>query len=219
MIKKLYYFLHSKFSRSDQRGEYSSGHWQNIIREDILKRTERVSGEVLEVGCGEGLFLSSLAKRNTELKLYGIDIWDKILERAKERFNQEGLNQIELKQADATKLPYDDCSFDAVVCMNVLFNLPTDQMCYQTIAEMARVCKSGGRIILDIRNSRNLLLWIKYKLAPFYDATVKDLPLRTYKVNDLLDCLKSLEIEIKDVKPMGFPNNIFAPLFVIEGEI
>lgn len=219
MIKKIYYFLHSKFSRSDERGEYSAGHWQNMIREEILNRTKVVDGSLLEVGCGEGLFLSALAERNKKIKLHGIDIWDKILERAEERFKNEKIEGIELKQADATNLPFEDNYFNAVVCMNVLFNLPTDEMCYKTLDEMIRVCSKGGKIVLDIRNSLNPLLWVKYKLAPFYDETVKDLPLRTYHLKPLLEYLNERGVVIKDVVPVGFPKNMFAPLFVIEGEL
>lgn len=218
MLKKIYYFFHAKFSKQTERGEYSAGRWQNLVREAVLEKTQALSGSLLEVGCGEGLFLSALAKRNKNIKLFGIDIWDKILERARERFAADKMFGIEVMQADATKLPYENKRFDAVVCMNVLFNLPTDEMCYKTLSEMARVCKPGGKIVLDIRNARNPLLWVKYKLAPLYDETVKDLPLRTYKLKILLKQLEELGIKIVEVKPIDFPQNNLAPLFVITGE-
>ena len=57
MIPKVYYWLHKKFSKPDERGEYSAGVWQDAVREKVFELCTFSSGKLLEVGCGEGLFL------------------------------------------------------------------------------------------------------------------------------------------------------------------
>lgn len=218
MIKQAYYWLHKKISKPEERGEYSAGHWQNLIRENFLAKSKDRQGSLLEVGCGEGLFLSALYNKNSSLRIVGVDIWQKIIDRAQARFDELGIKSVLLKRGDGKSLPFSDEEFDTVVCMNVLFNLPNEDVCRQVIQENLRVCKKDGRIIFDIRNKANPILWIKYKLAPFYDETVKELPLNTYHLKPMLKFVESLGCEIKDIVKVGFPQNMFAPLFIIEAE-
>lgn len=213
MVKKIYYFLHSKFSRSRERGEYSAGYWQHRVRQTVLDMTQNIKGSLLEAGCGEGLFLEALAGCNPEVSLYGIDIWDEILQRAARRCGPS----VNLRVADAAALPYEDNSFDAAVCMNVLFNLPTEQMCYKALDEMARVVRKNGKIIVDIRNAANPLLFFKYRFAPLYDETVRNLPLRTYHLKSLLAYMDRIGIETDNVVPVGMGGVMLAPLLVVEG--
>jgi len=215
MFKKLYYAMHDALSKPDQRGEYSAGAWQEMVRECVLVRTQDMTGTLLEVGCGEGLFLTALRERNRKMFLFGIDIWETILVRARERFIEKNISDISVRQADAKKLPFEAGWFDATVCMNVLFNLPDETAAREVIAEMARVTKVGGLAVFDIRNAGNPLLAVKYALAPLYDATVKNLPLKTYRLNRIVAAAKEAGFEIVDVEPVGLPTKLLAPLLVI----
>jgi ubiquinone/menaquinone biosynthesis C-methylase UbiE len=103
-----------------------------------------------------------------------------------------------------------------VVCINVFFNLPSEQKLNESLQEISRVCKSGGKIILDIRNSMNPLLWVKYKLAKYYDETVRDLPLKTYRLKKVASFLKQHGFEIVNRRYIGFPRGVFAPVIVVE---
>jgi ubiquinone/menaquinone biosynthesis C-methylase UbiE len=218
MFKKLYYAMHDAFSKPEQRGEYSAGAWQEMVRERVLAQTEGMSGSLLELGCGEGLFLTALREKNKQVFLFGIDIWETILDRARERCREKGITDISLRQADAKKLPFENAWFDATVCMNVLFNLPDEAAAHAVIAEMSRVTKLGGTAIFDIRNAGNPLLALKYALAPLYDATVKDLPLKTYHLSRILCAAKDAGFEIVSVEPVGLPMKALAPLLVITGK-
>jgi hypothetical protein len=66
------------------------------------------------------------------------------------------------------------------------------------IAEMARVCRRKGRILVEFRNSRHLLQRIKFRLAPFYDPTIRDLPLETYSCDDIKDCFRNFSCRVRD---------------------
>lgn len=178
MLKKIYLWLHKKTSLSRERGEYSAGYWQHQVRKLALDLTKKSSGRVLEIGCGEGLFLEQMMIQNPALEVYGLDLRSDLLEKAKSRLAD--LGKVDLRLADALNLPYSDNFFDTVVCVNVFFNLAGQAQFKQIFSQAARVCKKGGKIIFDIRNKRNLLLRLKYALAKYYDATVKNLPLTTY---------------------------------------
>lgn len=116
-------------------------------RRKFLEYLKPVHGErILDVGAGPGFLLSEIAKAVGESGFAcGTDISVPLLEVA--RSHCVGTPWVELKQADATQLPYPDESFDAAVSTQVLEYVPDVDA---AIAELARVTRSGGRLaILD----------------------------------------------------------------------
>ena len=101
----------------------------------------RAGGEVLEVAVGTGL---NLPEYPPEVTLTGIDWSEPMLALARERADTLGRTAT-LRQADAQQLPFDDASFDTVVCTFGLCAIPDHT---QAIAEMARVLRPGGRLLL-----------------------------------------------------------------------
>ncbi|MBU1044143.1 MAG: class I SAM-dependent methyltransferase [Candidatus Omnitrophica bacterium] len=218
MLNKFYCWIHRKLSRPDEQGEYSAGVWQNAVRDEVIALSADASGKVLEVGCGEGLLLLKLARLEAKLDIYGIDIWNDILVRAQSKLDKNNIHNVKLSQADATKLPFSDNFFDRVICINVFFNLPQEEMVLQTIKEISRVVRKNGKIIVDIRNSLNPLLYLKYKFAKYYDSTVKDLPLRTYSYKKIVNYLEENNFKVIKKIEIGFPKNSLAPIFVIKAQ-
>ena len=98
-------------------------------------------GKVLEVAVGTGLNLESYAP---DITLTGIDLSDAMLDIARDRSKQLG-RPATLLQGDAHTLPFDDASFDTVVCTFGLCAIPDHT---KAIAEMTRVLRPGGRLIL-----------------------------------------------------------------------
>jgi ubiquinone/menaquinone biosynthesis C-methylase UbiE len=97
----------------------------------------RATGEVLEVAVGTGLNLPLYLENVT---LTGIDWSEQMLALAHERGRAATL-----RQADAHALPFADGSFDTVVCTFGLCAIPDDR---KAVAEMARVLRPGGLLIL-----------------------------------------------------------------------
>jgi ubiquinone/menaquinone biosynthesis C-methylase UbiE len=85
----------------------------------------------------------------------------------------------------------------------------------KALKEMKRVCKKSGRIIFDFRNSLNPLLKAKYKLARYYDPTVKNLPLNTYSPGQIEKILKDLNLKIVSRKFIGLPFKRLAPVIIM----
>ena len=105
-------------------------------------------GEViLEIGFGTGHSLAELARAVAPSgKVYGIDISGEMVRLAHNLLEHEGvLDRVELTQGDATELPYDDSSIDAVFTSFTLELFPTDEI-GRVLSECRRVLKSGGRL-------------------------------------------------------------------------
>lgn len=218
MIEKIYYWFHNLISKPEERGEYSSGYWQSMVRKEALILCRGTKGRVLEIGCGEGLFLNQLARQHPELEIWGIDNSATRLNQAEKRLKENNLQNVHLSIQKAPDLSFKDEYFDVVVCVNVFFNMTSIDLVKQTLSQTKRICRKSGRIIFDFRNSLNPLLKIKYQLARHYDATVKNLPLNTYRLEEIEAILQNLNLKIINNRFIGFPLKRFAPIVVIEAE-
>ena len=218
MLSKIYSFLHRLFVKPQERGEYSGGYWQDLVRRETLILCRPLSGRLLEVGCGEGLFLTQLARQNQHLEFWGVDNNPLRLKEAEKHFQENNLCKISLSLQEAAGLNFADEYFDAVICINVIFNLESRDSAKKVLEEAARVCKKNGKLVLDFRNSANPLMRIKYKLAPFYDQTVKHLPLKVYSLAELRLILEETGFVITGKIYTGFPIKSIAPIIILEAE-
>jgi len=132
------------------------------IRDRILDSIPwRGDENVLDVGCGRGLFLIGAAKRLTTGKATGVDIWEagdlsgNSAEATRRNAKAEGISErIKVETADARKLPFAASSFDVVVSSLALHNIPSSQERTKALNEIARVLKPGGYVaIFDIFHS------------------------------------------------------------------
>ena len=111
---------------------------------DFLASCNIPSGaKVLDVACGAGQTAISLARKGN--RVTGIDLASNLIEEAGRKAQAEGL-QVRLEQGDAEQLPYEDASFDVVLSLIGAMFAPQP---HKVAAEMARVCRPGGRIIMS----------------------------------------------------------------------
>ncbi|WP_017555656.1 class I SAM-dependent methyltransferase [Nocardiopsis baichengensis] len=112
-------------------------------------------GRTLEVAVGTGRSLG-LYPEDTELT--GVDLSPGMLDRARARAARLGV-QADLREGDAQDLPFPDASFDTVVCA---LSLCSVQDVEQAVAEMRRVLRPGGRMLLldHVRPTFWPLLWL-----------------------------------------------------------
>jgi ubiquinone/menaquinone biosynthesis C-methylase UbiE len=102
---------------------------------------ERAHGRVLEVAVGTG---RSLEFYPPDVTLTGVDLSPAMLDLARRHAADLG-RPIDLREGDAEHLPFDDASFDTVVCALGLCSIPRPAV---AIAEMARVLVPGGSLLL-----------------------------------------------------------------------
>src|ERR687885_298079 len=102
---------------------------------------QQATGEVLEVAIGTGLNLDFYPEG---VRLTGVDFSPAMLAQARERALKLG-RTVELVEGDAQALGFPDRSFDTVVSTFSLCSVPDDR---QAVAEMRRVLRPGGRLLL-----------------------------------------------------------------------
>jgi len=211
MLTEIYKWILKCTSQPGEKGEYSGGYLQDRVRKAALALCSQTEDRLLEIGCGEGLFLAQIVAQNRELQVWGIDNNEARLKSAALR-----LPNANLSHQDARGLSFAEGYFDTIVCINVLFNLESIDQLKQTLKEMKRVCRKDGRLIFDFRNSLNPLLSIKYRLAKYYDNTLKGLPLKTYTFKEIEFVLKALGLTAAKKKFIGFGLGFFAAAIVVE---
>lgn len=100
-------------------------------------------GRILDIGVGTGISLPYYERKH---RVTGIDLSRDMLERARSRVAEDGLSHVEgLEVMDAGALTFPDRAFDAAVAMFVITVVPDPD---KVLAEMARVVRPGGRVIL-----------------------------------------------------------------------
>lgn len=101
----------------------------------------RTHGDTLEIAVGTGLNLSHYPPG---LTLTGIDWSEQMVRHAGARAAASG-RRVDLRQADASALPFEDHAFDTVVCTFSLCCIPDVR---RTLTEAHRVLRPGGHLLL-----------------------------------------------------------------------
>ena len=123
-------------------GDYAVvGTTLQIVGELLCEALDLRAGErVLDVAAGNGN--ATLAAARRWCNVVSTDYVPALLERGRARASAEGL-PVQFEQADAENLPYSDRSFNVVLSTFGVMFTPDQE---KAAAEMARVCKPGGRI-------------------------------------------------------------------------
>ncbi|MEK7402446.1 MAG: methyltransferase domain-containing protein [Gemmatimonadota bacterium] len=128
------------------------------LRASVLDLIRLSPGEqVLDVGCGTGE-LALAAKRRVGAKgsVRGVDAGAEMVARAREKAVRAGFD-VPFDVAPAQALPFPDASFDVALCALMMHHLPQDGR-RQAVAEMHRVLKPGGRLLVaDLAHEHGLL--------------------------------------------------------------
>jgi SAM-dependent methyltransferase len=102
---------------------------------------------MLDVGCGGGKTLQRLLKRSKGAKVYGIDISDESVAKARES-NADVLDkQVFVQKGSAAELPYEEGKFDLVTAIETVYFWPNLPSCVKGIH---RVLKPGGRFAIMV---------------------------------------------------------------------
>jgi SAM-dependent methyltransferase len=153
-----------------------------LLRRVALRSVELMAlapgSRVLDVGCGTGVLLPALAQAvGRQGSVAGLDYSADLLRTARERVETEGIADIvTLTEGDATKLPFDDASFDAAHTDRVLMHLDDADA---AIREMRRVVRPGGWVVAAEPDS--LGVRIDHPADPEAMALIADRDLRSFR--------------------------------------
>lgn len=111
---------------------------------ELLDAVPIAAGErVLDVACGTGQWTIPAARRGAVVT--GVDIAENWLEQARQRAAAEGVD-VRLDVGDAEELLYEDGAFDLVLSLIGAMFAPRPE---RVAAELLRVCRPGGRIVMS----------------------------------------------------------------------
>lgn len=132
------------------------GRWR-VVAEAMAKHYNLPQdAKILDVGSGKGFLLYDFTQVLKNAQVAGIDISQYGVEHSKEEIRPF------VQVGSATKLPFPDKSFDFVVSINTLHNLPNYDL-WQALKEIERVARGPKHITVEsYRNERekmNLLYW------------------------------------------------------------
>ncbi len=147
---------------------YHPRFWQATVKRfrDYYRLAEDAS--VLDVGCAKGFMLHDFKELMPNLTIAGIDISEYAIEHAIETVKPF------LRVGNAKELPYEDNSFDLVISINTIHNLPLAE-CQQALREIQRVTRQHAFVTMDAwRNEEEKERMLKWNLTGLTYMHVND---------------------------------------------
>jgi SAM-dependent methyltransferase len=169
----------------------------HVVEHYLAKRAAFVAelsagGRVLDVGCGTGALAHRLAGRG--YRVVGVDPSEGMLERLRAR-----AREIAVVKASGTALPFGEDEFDLVLTVATLHHVAEPQAVRQTLGEMTRVSRSGGRILIWDHNPRN----------PYWSSLMRRVPQdigeeRLIGEQEIFDGLRAAGARVVSSRQLGF---------------
>ena len=145
---------------------------------------------ILDVGCGGGFTIRRLLNRSKDAQVYGIDISEESVAKAK-KVNADVLEkQVFVTLGSAEKLPYENEKFDLVTAVETVYFWPNLPGC---LLEVRRVLKPGGKfaILVEVVDSDSKWTSVVEGMTAYTPEQIKS----------LLDDAGFIQTEIHRKKP------------------
>lgn len=163
----------------------------NLFLMQYFRRKIKTASPILDIGCGTGKTLNTLNKFG---KGFGIEISKEALIFLK--YNKTP----RIIQTDVNgNLPIKNNTFSAVTCLDVLEHVENDD---ELIAEILRVCKYNGHILITVPAFN--LLWSRHDVSLHHK--------RRYRIDQLIEMFSNYDVEI--VKSSYFNFLLFVPILL-----
>ena len=135
---------------------YHPRFWTETVKRITDHYGLAADAKVLDVGCAKGFMMYDFKLLMPDLDIRGVDISQYAYDHAKEEVKDL------ITVANAKELPFDDNTFDLVICINALHNLPIDD-CKQAFGEIERVSRKNSFVMNDAWHNeaehRSMLAW------------------------------------------------------------
>ncbi len=136
--------------------------WEGFSRRTVERIQLSHGGSVLDVCCGTGASALHAARIVGESgRVLAVDLAGNMLARGRLKAEQQGLSNIEFRQADVEHLDFEDGSFDAAICVFGIFFLPD---ALQGMRQLSRLVRAGGILAIttwgpDLFEPVNTVFW------------------------------------------------------------
>lgn len=141
------------------------------LRTKVVKKIKKTDLKVLDMACGTGNQSIAFAKKGFEV--IGIDLSLDMLKYARKKIKPK--YQIEFIHGDATKIPFNDSTFDVSSVSFALHDMP-EKIATMVLKEMIRTTKKNGQIIIvDYHTPKNkMIAWLGYKIPKRWESQYYD---------------------------------------------
>jgi ubiquinone/menaquinone biosynthesis C-methylase UbiE len=132
--------------------------YQEVV--DEAAKLVPIAGRVLDVGTGLGMLAMTLARKNPQVKIIGLDVSEQMVEAGRALVEKRGLSErISFEKADAKEMPFPEGFFDAVISYGSLHHCVGPEKVFD---EINRVRKPTGMIyVADLRRDQpQITLWL-----------------------------------------------------------
>ena len=175
--------------KMNEANAYMSTHTYNMLE---IKKEDKI----FEVGFGNGHFIPYILNKAEQVSYAGIDISQTMVDEASKKnalYIKQGT--VELINANVSKIPFDNNTFDKVCTVNTLYFWENPE---KDMKELCRILKPGGKLIVAVRPLNEL------QRAEFEKHGFNFYPSKTIRTFMENAGLRFVESIIKNDPPEGF---------------
>ena len=188
-------------------GEYDESLPPHVVEHYLDKRLEFVrrhcpAGATLDVGCGTGALAERLAGAGYEVT--GIDPSQGMLDVLAER-----APAVRAVRGSGTELPFEDDAFDLVLTVAALHHIADPDAVRRTLAEMVRVARPGGRVLVWDHNPRNPYWRLIMARVPQDDGSERLVP-----EQEVVEGLRAAGAEVLLARQLGLVADFTPPSLI-----
>lgn len=165
----------------------------------------RVSGTILDAGCGEGYGLAILHGAGAR-GVIGVDVDPVVADHARRRYGHDGIPDIDVVEADLYDLPLVADTLDGAVCLQVVEHL-TDPS--EALAELVRVVRPGGLLAVSTPN--------RTTFSPGDGGPTNPFHVREYDANELAHLVSASGVDVEEVLGLHHGARLARDLGVLVG--
>ena len=188
------------------------GYITSKVREKAIAQIPDEHGVLVDIATGNGLFLVDIQHRyHHSYKLIGLDLRYPLLKEAQQISKTNIIKNLEWINGDAFYLPIRTNSASIIFCLNTFLNIKTFDEVKTILKELVRITKPGGKIVFDIRNRSNILIYMKYFLHSFQNTFTTS----SYSIAQFNCIMEEVGTELINVDAVGLKIKLFAWDFII----
>ncbi len=154
-------------------------------------------GRILDIGCGAGTLIEKYIRPDMQ-EVYTVDFSIGMIHETKMRLQTYAGRNLFIVNSVAQSLPFARDSFDAALSVNTLHNMPDWPDIHQALAEMVRVLRPRGKLLVEFRNSNNPY---RRRLSIKYDKP--SLPQKAFTYSEIAVALEKLGFIIEEGIPLA----------------
>lgn len=168
--------------------------WHHRRFDEVKKVLEKVDGNVLDIGCADGVFSKVILHGTGAKKLIGIDFIKGSVEWASKHWKKD--KRMNFKVGDAQKLNFKSGSFSAVFAIEVLEHVYDP---VKVLKEIKRLLKKGGYAVFLVPSDSDLFKFVWFLWLHFYPRgwVWREAHVQSYKNNALTRICKKAGFKIE----------------------